>query len=131
MEPGDRTAFLALIAAQAVHSVEEYLFRLYDVFAPARLISDLLGLDRAIGFVAFNAALLLFGLWCYLARVRPARHSGLGFVWFWAVLEIANGLGHIALAIAAGGYFPGVATAPLLLAIGGFLVLRLRGFPRR
>jgi hypothetical protein len=42
------------------------------------------------------------------------------------VLELANGLGHIALAIAAGGYFPGLATAPLLLAAGTGLVVRLR-----
>ena len=35
MTPRMRTAFLWLIVAQAAHSVEEYVFRLYDVLAPA------------------------------------------------------------------------------------------------
>ena len=29
-----RWAFLALMVAQAAHSIEEYIFRLFDVFAP-------------------------------------------------------------------------------------------------
>ena len=121
-----RSLFLALILAQAAHSVEEYVFRLYDVLAPARYVSGLFGVDRQIGFVAANFALVLFGLWCWAARVGPGRRGGRGLAWFWALLEIANGFGHIALAIVAGGYFPGLATAPLLLGLGGLLVLRLR-----
>ncbi|MFQ5529083.1 MAG: hypothetical protein ACE5FP_01915 [Gemmatimonadota bacterium] len=31
-----RSAFLALIIVQTFHSAEEYVFRLYDVFPPAR-----------------------------------------------------------------------------------------------
>ena len=33
--------FLALILAQAGHSIEEYFTQLYDVLAPARFISGL------------------------------------------------------------------------------------------
>ena len=47
-----RTAFLALIAAQAAHSTEECVFRLYDVFAPARFISGLFSSDLARGFAS-------------------------------------------------------------------------------
>lgn len=36
-----KSTFLALILAQACHSVEEYVFRLYDVFPPARFVSGL------------------------------------------------------------------------------------------
>ena len=36
MKPLTRQLFLWLIVAQAAHSVEEYLSRLYDVLAPAR-----------------------------------------------------------------------------------------------
>ena len=121
-----RNLFLALILAQAAHSVEEYVFRLYDVLAPARYVSSLFGMDRPIGFIIVNAALVLFGLWCWLARVRPGRTGARHFAWFWALLEVANGCGHLALAVLAGGYFPGLATAPLLLALGGWLVLTLR-----
>ncbi len=120
-----RNLFLALILAQAAHSVEEYAFRLYDVLASARYVSGLFGVDRQAGFVVANAALVLFGLWCWYARVRPGRRGARGLAWFWALLEIANGLGHLALAAFAGGYFPGLATAPFLLAIGAWLVLGL------
>ena len=38
---------------------------------------------------------------------------------------MANGLAHIALAVIAGGYFPGLDTAPLLLGLGAWLAARL------
>lgn len=119
----ERRLFLALILAQAAHSVEEYVLRLYDVLAPARYVSSLFGVDRQIGFVVVNMALVLFGLWCWHARVRLGR--GRGLAWFWALLEIGNGCAHVALAAMAGGYFPGLATAPLLLALGGWLAWTL------
>jgi hypothetical protein len=117
--------FLALILAQALHSVEEYVFRLYDALAPARWVSGLIGIDRAIGFVVANSLLVSFGLWCYLARVRSSHPAGRGWVWFWTILESANGIVHLALVAAAGGYFPGAATAPLLLGVSGWLAAAL------
>ena len=53
--------FLALILTQAGHSIEEYSTRLYDVLAPARLVSSLFSDDRGIGFAIFNASLVAFG----------------------------------------------------------------------
>jgi hypothetical protein len=73
---------------------------------------------------------VLFGLWCWYDRVRTGRGAARSFAWFWAMLEIANGCAHVALAVIAGGYFPGLATAPLLLGIGGWLVLELKARPR-
>jgi len=121
-----RTAFPALVAAQAAHSIEEYAFRLYDVLAPARAVSGMIGVEPSAGFIVSNSALILFGSWCYLARVRPARGAWRFYAWFWAVMETANGLAHFALAFSAGGYFPGLFTAPLLLAIGIGLIFGLR-----
>ena len=126
MRASCRNLFLALILAQAAHSVEEYVFRLYDVLAPARSVSSLFGVDRQIGFVIVNAALVLFGLWCWFARVRSGRRGWRGLAWFWALLETANGCAHLALAGMAGGYFPGLVTAPLLIALGVLLALGLR-----
>jgi len=120
-----RLAFLLLILAQAAHSVEEYAFRLYDQFPPARFIADSFGFDRPVGFVLFNILIILFGLWCWFARLRPQHRSARGYAWFWTLLELGNGLGHIGLALLAGGYFPGLFTAPLLLATGGWLAFRL------
>jgi hypothetical protein len=58
------------------HSTEEYVFRLFDLFAPARFVSSLVSDDLAVGFALVNAGLVLFGLWCYAARVRPSHSSG-------------------------------------------------------
>jgi hypothetical protein len=125
MNPESRRAFLALILAQAAHSIEEYVFRLYDVFAPARFVSRLVSNDLALGFAVANAGLVAFGLWCYVARVRANRPSGPAWAWFWTVLEFANGIGHSALALARGGYFPGVGTAPVLVGVSTYLAAKL------
>ena len=129
MNPRSRAAFLALIVAQAAHSIEEYVFRLFDVLAPARFISGLLSRDLARGFAIANIALVLFGGWCYVARVHRGLPSARGLAWFWALLELGNGLGHSAFALRRGGYFPGVATAPLLLGISAYLIARLSAAP--
>ena len=128
-----RWAFLALMVAQAAHSIEECIFRLFDVFAPAHFVSGLVSTNLGVGFAVVNAAFVSFGLWCYFARVRPGHPSGLVFAWFWTVLELANGIEHSVLALSRGGYFPGVATAPVLLGVSAYLAFRLstpsRSFP--
>src|SRR5512143_1860113 len=124
-----RWLFLGLILAQAAHSVEEYATHLYDVLPPARFVSGLVSTDRAFGFAVVNAALVAFGLWTYLARVRSGHAAGVGWAWFWSVLEGANGVGHLVFALSRGGYFPGAWTAPLLLVLAVALgrVLPARG----
>ena len=122
--PVERGLFLALIGAQALHSVEEYFTRLYDVFPPARFISGLFTTDLRLGFAVFNTALVALGVWCYAARVRLNHPAAGGWIWFWVVLELGNGLGHLALAANRGSYYPGAATAPLLIAAAVMLVYR-------
>ena len=118
--------FLALILTQAAHSIEEYVFRLYDVFAPTRYIISLVSSDLATGFAVANTAIVLFGVWCYLARVRPEHPSASGWMGFWILLEAGNGLGHIVITLARGAYFPGVVTAPVLLGLSIYLSLRMK-----
>ena len=62
--------------------------------------------DLAVGFALVNAGLVLCGLWCYAARVRPGHSSGPVFAWLWTVLEFGNGIGHIALALSQGQVLP-------------------------
>ena len=121
MELRSQRLFLALILIQAAHSIEEYVFRLYEVLAPARVISRLVSGNLAVGFAAVNAGLILFGFWCYFARVRKGHRSGTSWAWFWTILEASNGTGHLLLAAGRGGYFPGAASAPLLLGCAGWL----------
>jgi hypothetical protein len=125
MKALSRKLFLCLILSQAAHSIEEYYFRLYDVLAPARFISSFVSSNRAFGFALANVVLVLFGLWCYLARVRKGHPSGPRWAWFWTILEAANGIGHLILALGARGYFPGAATAPLLLGLSLWLGMTL------
>jgi hypothetical protein len=125
MDQRGRAAFGLLILAQAAHSVEEYTYRLFDVFAPARFLSGVFSSNIAFGFAVANTSFVLFGVWCYLARVRSSHPSARGYAWFWTCLELANGMGHLLLSIRVGGYFPGVGTAPLLLAASSYLGARL------
>jgi hypothetical protein len=114
---------LLLIAAQAAHSTEEYVTRLYEVFAPARFISSLVSNDLSLGFLVVNTALVGFGLWCWAVPIRSGWRAANAFVWFWTPLELGNGIGHLILAASRAAYFPGAATAPLLLLIAGWLAV--------
>jgi hypothetical protein len=117
-------AFLALILVQGAHSIEEYAFGLYDLFAPARYVASLLSNDPRIGFAVANVMLVLVGLWCWGGALRR-RPWAVPAAWLWALLETANGIGHLALSVWRGGYFPGAATAPLLLTTALYLMRRL------
>src|SRR5258708_2962743 len=131
VEHRGHVVFLFLILAQGAHSIEEYVTKLYDVFAPARFVSSLVSNDLAVGFVVVNAALVAFGMWCWAVPVRLGWHAARGFVWFWTILELGNGVGHLGLAWSRGGYFPGLATAPLLVGLAGWLaVLQVKGGDR-
>ena len=106
--------------------MEEYIFALYDALPAARFASTLVSGDPATGFAILNSALVAFGAWCYLVPVRSGWASARGIAWGWVLLETVNALAHAALALRAGSYFPGVGTAPVLLAVAVVLGLRLR-----
>jgi hypothetical protein len=126
-----RFAFLALLIAQAAHSIEEYAFRLYEVFAPARFVSGLISSDLRTGFIVFNAAFLCFGLLTYVLLVRKPSVAAVALIWFWSVVEILNGVGHAAVSIAERAYVPGVATAPFLFVAGVYLLCQVTRRPHR
>jgi Protein of unknown function with HXXEE motif len=117
--------FIGLVAVQALHSVEEYVGRLYDVFPPARFLSGLISSDLRRGFVIFNVALVLFGVWCYLWPIRRRWRSATAVAWFWVTIELINGIGHPLWSLREHAYTPGVVTAPLLLALAIALASRL------
>ena len=120
--------FLMLIIGQALHSTEECVARLYDVFAPARFLSGLISNDLPTGFLIGNVVLVAFGAGCWAFPIRLRWRSARALAWFWVVLELGNGLVHTAMALSIGGYFPGVLTAPLLVGLAlWLLVLLIRG----
>jgi hypothetical protein len=123
LERRERLVFLCLILAQGAHSIEEYVTRLYAVFPPARFVSSLISHHLAVGFLFVNAALVTFGLWCWAVPIRSHWPVAGAIVWFWMLLELGNGIGHLFLALSQRGYFPGVATAPFLLFFAGWIVV--------
>ncbi len=108
--------FLLLVLAQAAHSTEEYFGRLWEVFAPAQVLTSLVyPPDPLIGFLIVNIGLVLFGFLGYFAIVRPERRGAIFWIQGGIILEATNGLGHVTWAVMNGGYRPGVGTALLFL----------------
>ena len=125
MNATSKRIFLLLIFSQALHSIEEYYFSLWEVLAPARFLSGLVSADLSVGFAIVNVTIVALGLWTYAWPVRRNRSYALPLVWFWTILEMANGVGHTIFALASRSYFPGVYTAPLLLVFSGLLAMQL------
>lgn len=120
-----KRAFLLLAFLQALHSLEEYVFELWDYLAPARIISGLVSDNLAVGFAAANAVIVALIFWTWYSAVGKGTSGSRGLVWFWAILETLNGAGHIGFGLSAGGYFPGLYSAPLLLLTGAYLLIEL------
>jgi hypothetical protein len=121
--------FLALVAVQGMHSVEEYVGRLWEVFPPARFVTGLVSDNRQAGFVIINVGLFIFGVWCFLWPVRRRWPSAKTFIGGWIVLEMVNGIGHPLWSLREGSYTPGVLTAPILLILA--LALLIQQKPNR
>lgn len=117
--------FLALVCAQAAHSLEEYAGSLWQVFAPARYFSGLVSPDLELGFIVINTTLVAFGLWCFLWPVRRRWPSATVFVGFWVVIELINGIGHPLWSLSRRSYTPGLVTSILLLVLAASLAIQL------
>ena len=125
-----RWLFTALVLAQAAHSVEEYLGRLWEFLPPARILSGLVSPDLERGFLVLNISIFVFGVWCVLWPVRRGWPSATPIMWGWIVVEISNGFVHPLWSMVNGFYTPGTGTAPFLLALALLLALELRGSTR-
>lgn len=120
-----KSLFLLLIISQMLHSLEEYIFELWEVFSPARYVSSLISNNLTVGFVVINTTLVLLGYWCYFYPVKKTWRGAQIVIWAWTLLEIGNNDGHLIFALQQGGYFPGVITAIPLLVFACLLFSRL------
>ncbi len=117
-----RSARILILAVclQTVHFVEEAATGFHEAFP------GLFGLP-AIPlplFLGFNLAWI--GIWvASVPGVRRGKTLAAFAAWFLAIAGALNGLAHPALALAVGGYFPGLVTSPLIGAGGVWLVLEL------
>lgn len=106
------------VLIQAGHFGEELLTGLRE------RLPALFGLDAMpLGlFVTFNVAWLAIwsiSAWALRARYRVALFP----LWFLGLGCITNGVAHPALAVAVGGYFPGLVTSPVA-GVAGVMLLR-------
>ena len=105
----------ALVVAQAAHSMEEFVGRMWEIHPLARFVSGLFSSDLEQGFALANIALVAFGAWCIFLPVRRGWRSATGLAWLLVFIELANGVAHAVWSLAAGAYRPGLLTAPVLL----------------
>jgi len=110
------------IALHCLHVAEEFVTGLHrrlpelldvepwsdDFFVIVNLLVIALVVLSSIGLAA-----------AFLPAMAPA--------WFFAIAMAANGVAHPALAVAVGGYFPGLVTSPIVGVVGAVLVRRLWG----
>ncbi|HTD51974.1 MAG TPA: HXXEE domain-containing protein [Thermoanaerobaculia bacterium] len=117
--------FWLLGLAQAAHSMEEMRTRLYDFMWIA---TERLGLPR-MGMSATTFALVNMGILLFLLGAAPfvaaRRDWAIVVAWVVAIIEIANGIGHLTALLLFRGYAPGAITAPLLIAAGLALIRAL------
>ena len=126
-----KSTFLALVVVQSFHSAEEYFFRLYEVFPPARFISGLASPDLETGFLIVNISIVTFGAFCYWWPVRQDWPSAVPVAWVWVAIETVNGIGHPAWSVIQGSYTPGLATSLLLLPLALLLARQLVGHRKK
>ncbi|MDH4351573.1 MAG: HXXEE domain-containing protein [Gemmatimonadota bacterium] len=111
---------LLTVLGQAAHFTEELLTG-FDARFPALLGLPPMSLRF---FVTFNVAWL--AIWSLCAWGLAARRRAALFpLWFLGIACIVNGIAHPALALLAGGYFPGLVTSPIMGVLGVLLVRRL------
>lgn len=111
--------FLGIATAiQSVHFVEEWTTGFHARF-PALLGLDPMPLSF---FVSFN--LMWIAIWIIsVPLLRLRRRAAFFAAWFLAIAGVLNGVAHPMMALASGGYFPGLITSPLI-GIAGVVLLR-------
>jgi hypothetical protein len=119
-------ALALAVGVQSVHFAEElatgFHMRLGGLFG-------LPGMPLSL-FVVFNLEWL--GIWvASVPGPRSARAAAFFAAWFLAIAGMVNGIAHPLLAIADGGYFPGLVSSPFIAVAGVWLWLRLRGATTR
>jgi len=118
-----KIAFLFLVLAQGLHSIEEYRGKLWENLPPARFVCSLVSDDLEKGFIILNVLLFLFGMICWLLTIW--NKINLVFLWLWTVVEMINGVTHPAWAVYTKAYAPGMFTSPLLLLLAVYLAKQL------
>ena len=118
-------ALTVAVVFQGLHFLEEAATGFHSRF-PA--LFDLGEIPRVV-FIAFNVIWL--GVWiASVVGVRSGLQPAFFAAWFLAIAAMFNGIAHPLLAVASGGYFPGLISAPIIGISGVWLWRRLRAATR-
>lgn len=107
--------FLILVITQGLHSIEEYIGKLWENFPPATVLCGWVSDDLEKGFLTINIGLFIFGLFCWSFLIRRNLSIAPMTIGFWIIIELINGVTHPIWSLYQGKYTPGVITAPMLL----------------
>lgn len=124
------TMYWLLALMQAAHSIEEMRTHLYDFFwVVTGLFHSVIPSFPQFRMSADTFAVINMSLIALLLATVPAVAAGKRWALFLAgiagVVEVLNGIGHMAGALYFGSYVPGVVSAPFLLILGFFLLREL------
>ena len=110
------------IGVQSLHFIEEAATGFHE------RIPALFGLPAmpVSFFLVFNLAWLVIWV-ASVPGLRSARTPAFFAAWFLAIAGMFNGIAHPLLAVAAGGYIPGLVSSPFIAGMSVWLWLRLHG----
>ena len=118
----DASAALGVATAiQSAHFAEEWATG-FQIRFPALLGLDPIPLSF---FVSFNLAWIAFWI-VSIPVLRLGRRPAFFAAWFLAIAGMLNCVAHPMMAIASGGYFPGLITSPIIGLASVILWQRLR-----
>ena len=123
MERASASQVLALATViQSGHFAEEWASGFHVRF-PALFGLDPMPLSI---FVLFNLTWIVFWI-ASVPLLRSARQPAFFAAWFLAIAGMLNGLAHPLMAVASGGYFPGLISSPFIGLASVYLWRRLQG----
>ena len=124
-----QVAFLLLIVLQTLHSIEEFIFRFYEVFPPmVSVYRNATHLARP-AFILANLILVLVGFACLFRWVWPAKRGAETVVWVWIGVESFNVIAHCVWAVLIRGYNPGLVTGLGFVPVVVYLIYLLWRVP--
>ena len=124
-----QVSFLLLIVLQTLHSIEEFIFRFYDVFPPmVSVYRNAPHLARP-AFILANSILVLVGFVCLFRWVWPAKRGAKRVVWVWIGVESFNLIAHCVWAVLIRGYNPGLVTGLGFVPVVVYLIYLLWRVP--
>ncbi len=123
MECAKASQMLAVATAiQAIHFAEEWATDFHITF-PALFGLEPMPLSF---FVTFNVTWIVVWI-ASVPLLLSGRKAAFFAAWFLAIAGVLNGIAHPLMAVASGGYFPGLFSAPFIGLASIFLWRRLLG----